>query len=127
MISVAKEDVLRGLKKFKRLAKQDLLASSLMSNPEFWRVQAETRRAVYDELMQRVEEGVEEALDWAMKAYAELPLPRAMGEVDPELKGRAQALEMFFTILGVDREQVQKWQGGRPAMGKDEVAVGASS
>ena len=55
MIQVAKDDVLRGLKKFKRLAKQDLLASGVTSNPDFWRVQAESRRQKYSDLMELVE------------------------------------------------------------------------
>ena len=41
MIVVAKEDVLKGLKKFKRLAKQDLLVSQFTADPDFWIRQAE--------------------------------------------------------------------------------------
>lgn len=56
MFNVTPADALRALKKFKRLAKQDLLASEFTSEPEFWRGQAEARRATYDTLMGLVEE-----------------------------------------------------------------------
>ena len=112
MFEVAKDDVLRGLKKFKRLAKQDLLASSLTSNPRFWSSQAEARRTMYDELMTAVEEkGVELAYRQAAKTYATLPLHNlsSVQEPDPQITGKQQALEMFFTILGVNKEgQYQK-------------------
>lgn len=104
MIQVSKEDVLRGLKRFKRLAKQDLLASSLTSNPQFWSRQAEARRAMYTTLMNLVEEkGVKLAYETARREYVSLPHFAFDGtESHPQDKGRAQALEMFFTLLGVD-------------------------
>ena len=108
MIQVAKDDVLRGLKKFKRLAKQDLLASSLTSNPDFWKVQAESRRQKYTELMELVEaRGVDLAFKTAAAEYAKLPLFGTQDNADPQLRGTEQALEMFFTLLGMTSEQMQ--------------------
>lgn len=104
MFQVSKDDVLQGLKRFKRLAKQDLLASSLTSNPQFWSRQAEARRAMYTTLMNLVQEkGVELAYESARREYVSLP-PFAFDNTEdhPQDKGRAQALEMFFTLLGVD-------------------------
>lgn len=101
MAGVASEDVLKALKKFKRLAKQDILASEQTPEPEFWRVQAEARRKVYDELMQLVQnEGVAAAYEEAKKAHAELPLQRAGEAVPPEAGGRRQALELFLSLFG---------------------------
>ncbi|NMB25620.1 MAG: hypothetical protein GX986_08815, partial [Firmicutes bacterium] len=98
MIMVAKDDVLRGLKKFKRLAKQDLLASTLTSNPDFWKAQAEARRHKYDDLMELVEaKGVDLACKVAMSDYAKLPLFDSLEGDAPEIRGTEQALEMFFT------------------------------
>ncbi|NMB45134.1 MAG: hypothetical protein GX998_01860 [Firmicutes bacterium] len=102
MIQVAKDDVLRGLKKFRRLAKQDLLASSLTSNPDFWKAQAETRRQKYSDLMELVDEkGVDLAYEMAVQEYAKLPLFDPDQTVAPEQRGLEQALEMFFTLLGI--------------------------
>ncbi|MGI6567259.1 MAG: hypothetical protein GX341_08665 [Firmicutes bacterium] len=109
MIQVAKDDVLRGLKKFKRLAKQDLLASGLTSNPDFWRVQAESRRQKYSDLMELVEaKGVDLAFETAAAEYAKLPLFDTQVSVDPQLRGTEQALEMFFTLLGMSAQDMQE-------------------
>src|SRR5690606_4956302 len=75
MIFLPQAEVLQALKKCKRLAKQDLLASAHTSNPDFWRSQAEARRATYDRLMGLVEsEGVEAAYRMAVDEHAALPL-----------------------------------------------------
>ncbi len=104
MILVAQDDVLRGLKKFKRLAKQDLLASNMTSNPHFWQSMAEARRRTYDELMELVERvGVENAYVKALDNYRSI---RPLASENPDTKGRQQALEMFFTILGIDKRSL---------------------
>lgn len=110
MFSVSQYDVLRGLKKFRRLAKQDLLASAHTSDPKFWSAQAEARRSAYGRLMESVEEeGVEAAYQRALEAYAALPLFHADGtELDPTLSGSEQAFEMFFTILGMSADEISR-------------------
>lgn len=114
MIVVAKDDVLRGLKRFKRLAKQDLLASSRTSNPKFWETQAETRREIYTKLMDLVEQqGVDAACEYALKEYAALPLVHSQGSPDPVISGRQQALEMFFEIVGLDEKKRLQLLGER--------------
>jgi len=112
MIFLPQAEVLQALKKCKRLAKQDLLASVHTSNPDFWRSQAEARRATYDRLMGLVEsEGVEAAYRMAVDEHAALPLVDSP-EAAPEVSGKRQALEMFFTILGV--QQPAGGQDGQP-------------
>jgi len=102
MIVVAKEDVLKGLKKFKRLAKQDLLVSKFTADPDFWIRQAEGRRSTYSNLMEIVEEhGVDHAYQYAVKKYASLPYVFATKKEEAEVIGMIQAFEMFFMILGV--------------------------
>lgn len=102
MFNVTAADALKALKRFKRLAKQDLLASELTSEPDFWRAQAEARRATYDTLMQLIEEkGVDAAHRYAVEAHAALPLSDS-AEDTASVKGRRQALEMFFAVLGLE-------------------------
>jgi hypothetical protein len=99
MISVGQEDVILGLKRCKRLAKQALLASGLTTDPQFWVAQAEARREMYEQLMAKVEEaGVQPAYEEALRCYQDL---NRSGEA--ESNGQRQALEMFFTILGVQK------------------------
>lgn len=97
MILVDQDDVLRGLKRCKRLAKQALLASGLTANPSFWTAQAEARRLTYDNLMSKIEQGgVELTYTAARRRYEELT-----DSSTPEQTGERQALEMFFTIVGM--------------------------
>lgn len=102
MIVVAKEDVLKALKKFRRLAKQDILLSQRTAEPEFWCQQAEGRRNTYGKLMQLIEDdGVDYAYNYAVKQYANLPFIYATETDNAELIGQGQAFEMFYAILGV--------------------------
>ena len=96
-----------GLKKFKRPAAKDLWPAAT-SNPDFWKVQAESRRQKYTELMELVEaRGVDLAFKTAAAEYAKLPLFGTQDNADPQLRGTEQALEMFFTLLGMTSEQMQ--------------------
>lgn len=125
MFSVSQDDVLRGLKRFRRLAKQDLLASAFTSDPDFWSEQAKARRAVYGELMNWVEsEGVEAAYRRALDGYTALPLLRA-GERSPAISGKEQAFELFFAILGCDPREVTRLRNSRrrlPPLGERAIA-----
>ncbi len=119
MFSVPQADVMNALKKFRRLAKQDFLASPQTSNPVFWRLQAEARRAQYDELMQCVTvEGVESAYHQSVRWYTALPLTLD-DDADPEILGREQAFEMFFLTLGVDEKTRVRLRNARRSARKD--------
>ncbi len=105
MIQVSRDDALKGLRRFKRLAKQDILASSLTPDPEFWRVQAESRRKTYDELIALVEnEGVIIAYEYAMKEYGNLRQYLEEGSHDPEHRGQGLAYELFLEAMGASKE-----------------------
>lgn len=126
MYSVTPSDVLRALKKFKRLAKQDLLASELTSEPEFWREQAEARRATYDALMALVEsEGVEAAHRYAIDEHASLPLLGSEGETAKE-KGKRQALQMFLAVLGVEQSMTSD-ESAAAGVEDEQMSLEASS
>jgi len=112
LVPVPKDDVLRALKKFRRLAKQDLLASEHTPRPEFWRRQAEARRETYAVLIESVSErGVDAAYEEAARAYAGLPLLRE-GQ-DPAVDGAAQAFELFFRLVGVDEKELTRMRNSR--------------
>lgn len=119
MIVVSKEDALKGLKKFKRLAKQDHLVSQLTSEPEYWSLQAEGRRQTYTKLMELINEhGVDYAYHYALEEYANLPFVFPEDRDEPERIGNRQALEMFFSILGVESPNNTEQQIGGIAIRK---------
>lgn len=99
---------MRGLKKFKRLAKQDLLFSLQTSEPIYWHYHAEARRDQYTHFMEAVERGgVDEAYKEAVRTYTQLPrLDREAETKHPELAGREQAFHLFFDLLGVDQKTI---------------------
>lgn len=103
MFQVAPEDVLRGLKRSKRLAKQDLLFSSKTANPQFWTTHAEARRRVYDLLMETIErEGLDSAYQLAQRKLAALKqLPPDERSADASLGGEHDALSHFLGMLGL--------------------------
>lgn len=100
MFVMKKENVLAGLKAFRRLAKQDLLTSDKTSNPAYWKQLAQVRRTMYTDIMNVVEnQGVKAACKFAQKQYATLPLPKSR---DVVAIGKRQAIDMFFILLGMD-------------------------
>ncbi|HHW12462.1 MAG TPA: hypothetical protein GXX33_05620 [Firmicutes bacterium] len=109
MCQVEGEDLIRALKRFKSLAKQDLLASERTNDPSFWRTHAEARRKEYTRLIQLVENsGVEKACVYALKTYKRNRLINTK-ERNPEQEGTRQALELFFEIIGCSPGRLGKW------------------
>lgn len=103
MIQIGREDLLRALKKFKGLAKQDILASNLTPYPEYWKAHAEARRSEYIKLIDLMEKtDIEEACAYAFSSYKSLPGAAEGDQVFAEIKGKEQALEMFFRVVGVE-------------------------
>lgn len=103
MIHVGREDLLGALKKFKGIAKQDILVSDLTPYPQYWKAHAEARRLEYSTLIQIVEEsGIEKACAYAFSTYNNLPGASEGNQAFAEVKGREQAIELFFRVVGVD-------------------------
>ncbi|HAI85516.1 MAG TPA: hypothetical protein DCL63_00820 [Firmicutes bacterium] len=109
MIHLAREDVLRGLERFRSIAKQDFLASNLTGNPDFWAAQAAARREQYDRLIEAIQEsGVSGAVEQAIEWYNELPPLHEEPEFGkPDARGKKQALEVFFKAVGIDRRTIR--------------------
>jgi hypothetical protein len=107
MCDVEREDLVRALKKFKSLAKQDLLASELTNDPIFWRTHAEARRKEYSRLIDLIEiSGVEKACVYASTSFKQYTANNTAE--NPELAGSLQALELFFRIAGMSPVRLEK-------------------
>ncbi|MGE5583603.1 MAG: hypothetical protein ACM3X9_13875 [Bacillota bacterium] len=110
MIQIGREDLLRALKRFKGIAKQDLLPNNQIPQSDYWKTHAEARRETYTKLIDLVEEeGIEKACVFAFSAYQELP-SSAEANPDPVIKGHTQALEMFFNVLGIATDKLKKYK-----------------
>lgn len=107
MIEVGRDEILRALKRFKGIAKQDLLATGSNSISEFWKTHAEARRETYTKLIDLVEEsGIENACVFAFTEYLSLPATPGK-EADPVVDGHFQALEMFFNVIGIRSDRLR--------------------
>ncbi len=122
-VVLSSEEILRGLKHYRRIAKQDLLLASETDNPEVFRRHAEARRSVYSYLSELAQtKSPPEVVEEALKAYRELPfVSGSEDDAHTEIKGRENALENFFLMIGLEpklrreiRSQRQALQVGAP-------------
>lgn len=111
MVQIGQDDLLRALKGFKGLAKQDLLLTNdLDPQADTRRTHAEARRQVYLRLIELLEtSGIEDACVFAYQEY--LALPSGQEAETPLYLGQTQALEMFFTLIGVSSDQLRSSKG----------------
>ncbi len=119
MVQLNAEDIIRGLKRLKSLAKQDILISSRAPDPELWLKTATARKEKYEALITLVEEhGVQRAYQIALDDYASLAAspPDSNGSL-PYVKGEEQALEIFFKTLGLNGDILQDARSNRVEVG----------
>jgi hypothetical protein len=112
------EEIVRGLKHYRRIAKQDLLRADESSHPEEVRRHAEARRAVYTELAECAERSApEDVVAAALALYRELPFVSGSGDTQyPDIRGRENALENFFLMVGLDPKLRREARRERPPL-----------
>jgi hypothetical protein len=103
-VTYSSEEILRGLKHYRRIAKQDLLRAPETPNPDAFTKHAESRREVYGALAELAEAGAaEDVVKKALDIYKALPFVSGTAEdAHPEIKGKENALENFFLMIGLD-------------------------
>jgi hypothetical protein len=121
-VVLSSDDIVRGLKHYRRIAKQDVLRAPETANPEASLRHAEARREVYAELAEIAERsGPQDVVQAALDAYQKLPF--ASGSDDPahvELRARENALENFFLMIGLEPKVRREARNQRPSLGGDE-------
>jgi hypothetical protein len=103
-VVLSSEEILRGLKHYRRIAKQDLLRAPETPKPEAFMRHAEARREVYGTLAEFAEGAApEDVVQRALGLYRELPFVNGTAEeAYPDVKGKENALENFFLMIGLD-------------------------
>ena len=103
-MEIAPDVLLDGLKRYRRIAKQDLLATSLSTHPEAAQIHAEARRELYSELAERAQTSPSDAVILhALELYTALPFVSGCAPLEhPRIQGREQALENFFVMVGLE-------------------------
>ena len=127
-VVLSSDEIIRGLKHYRRIAKQDVLRASETSDPEAFRRHAEARRAVYASLSELAERQTpSEVVAAALEQYQALPF--VTGSTDPahtELKGRENALENFFLMIGLEPKVRREVRSLRPSLGREPGPGGGS-
>ncbi len=103
-VTYSSEEILRGLKHYRRIAKQDLLRAPETPNPEVFTQHAESRREIYGTLADLAETGAaEDVVVKALELYKALPFVNGTAEdAHSDVKGKENALENFFLMIGLD-------------------------
>lgn len=117
-VVLSSEEIKRGLKHYRRIARQDLLRAEETDNPDLFKRHAEARRTVYAYLTEVAEKkGPTEVALEALKAYQELPfVTGSEDEAHTEIKGRENALENFFLMIGLEPKIRREARSRRPPM-----------
>ncbi|AFZ65999.1 hypothetical protein [Deinococcus peraridilitoris] len=113
------EQILQGLKHYRRIARQDMLRAPETPHPDAFLKHAESRREVYVALAQRAEQGsAGDVVEHAIDLYRTLPFVTGTPEHEyPEIKGKENALENFFLMVGLDPKQRREARSSRPRLG----------
>lgn len=118
-VVLSSEEIIRGLKHYRRIAKQDLLRSAESDNPETFTKHAEARRLVYAHLSEIAEADTPAAVvQAALERYQELPFVTGTGaDAFTEIKGEENALENFFLMIGLEPKVRREVRSQRPPLG----------
>lgn len=116
------EQILQGLKHYRRIARQDMLRASETSHPDAFLKHAESRREIYAVLGSYAEQHAsDEVIEHALELYGQLPFVTGTAEHEfSEIKGHENALENFFLLVGLDPKTRRETRSKRPKL--DQLA-----
>lgn len=114
------EQLLQGLKHYRRIARQDMLRSSETPHPDAFLKHAESRREIYADLASYAEQHApDEVITHALGLYEKLPFVTGTAEHEhPDTKGQENALENFFLLIGLDPKTRRESRSKRPKLGE---------
>ncbi|MEZ4606911.1 MAG: hypothetical protein R2880_03255 [Deinococcales bacterium] len=117
-VVLSSEELIKGLKHYRRIAKQDLLSAEESENPERFRNHAEARRHVYSQLTEVAETfGPHDTLKVALDEYKKLPFVTGTEEdAYTDIKGKENALENFFLMVGLEPKVRREIRSQRPSL-----------
>jgi hypothetical protein len=117
-VVLSTDEIVRGLKHYRRIAKQDLLRADEAEHPQAFRRHAEARREVYAELAELAAEATpEEVARTALELYKDLPFVTGTpADEHVDVKGRENALENFFLMIGLEPKVRREVRSQRPSL-----------
>lgn len=128
-VVLSSDEIVRGLKHYRRIAKQDVLRASETPDPDASRRHAEARRTVYADLADVAErEGPTAVVRHALERYEKLPF--VTGSEAPEhveIRGHENALENFFLMIGLEPKVRREARSKRPSLRAAAAAAEAAA
>lgn len=117
-VVLSSDEIIRGLKHYRRIAKQDILRAPESANPTTALHHAEARREVYATLTEIAEQTSPQAVvEAALAMYQSLPFGNDSDDLaQVALRGRENALENFFLMIGLEPKLRREARNQRPAM-----------
>lgn len=103
-VALSTDELIRGLKHYKRIARQDLLQAAEEPDSERITLHAESRREIYSHLAELADtEPASEVVRAALRIYQSLPFVTGTPEDSfIDIKGRENALENFFLMINLE-------------------------
>ena len=120
------DQLLLGLKHYRRIARQDMLRATETPYPDAFLKHAESRREVYVALGTYAEKhATDEVIEHALELYRTLPFVTGTAEHEyPDVKGQENALENFFLLIGLDPKARREARSRRPRL---EPSIGEAT
>lgn len=117
-VVLSSDEIVRGLKHYRRIAKQDVLRSEETANPDVFRSHAEARRDIYAHLSEcAVSQSPGDVVKEALRCYQDLPFVTGTAEDEHVvIKGRENALENFFLMVGLEPKIRREVRSQRPPL-----------
>ena len=120
-VVLSSDEIVKGLKHYRRIARQDVLRAPETDNPDIFRSHAEARRGVYARLTEVAETQSPNAVVLvALECYKELPFVSGTGETEHiDIKGQENALENFFLMIGLEPKIRREVRSQRPKLSQN--------
>ena len=117
-VVLSSDDIVRGLKHYRRIARQDVLRAPETDNPDVFLSHAEARRSIYARLTEVAEtQSPSAVVHEALECYKGLPFVSGTGETEySEIKGQENALENFFLMIGLEPKVRREVRSQRPKL-----------
>lgn len=117
-VVLSSDEIVRGLKHYRRIAKQDILRAPETEHPEHTKTHAEARREIYAKLASLAEtESPADVALTALNTYKELPFVTGTPATDyVDIKAKENALENFFLMIGLEPKVRREFRSQRPSM-----------
>ncbi len=124
-VVLSSDEILRGLKHYKRIAKQDILRAEENGNSKHVREHAEARRQMYDQLAEVATlESPNDVVHVALEQYKKLPFVTGTPEEEyNDIKGKESALENFFSMINLEPKMRRETRKQRPSLKSLKQAV----